>query len=110
MCVCGLKPEEAFLLDWVKKPLEQSVGSVSAVVDLRQIRQECPKGWTDKSFSVICLTVVLLKKTEQHELQISTDNPVSVVVELDTYAFRLLLLTAAGPHVGFQRFHSFLFI
>lgn len=109
MCVYGLKPEEAFVLDWVNQPLEQSVSSISAVVDLRQIRQECVKSRTVKSFTVICLTVLLLEKTQHRELQISTDAPVSVAVQLDTYAFRFLS-AAAGPHAGFQRFHSFLFI
>lgn len=86
VCVCGLKPEEAFVLDWVNQPLEQSVSSISAVVDLRQIRQECVKSWAVRSFSLICLTVLLLEKTEHRELQISTDAPASVVVQLDTYA------------------------
>ncbi len=59
---CWFTPEEALVLDWVNKPLEQSVGSISAVVDLRQIRQERIKSWTLKSFTVMCLTILLLEK------------------------------------------------
>lgn len=49
-------------------------------------------------------------KTEDHELQISTDAPVSVIIRLDTYSLRFLLFTAAEPHAGLQRPHSFLLI
>lgn len=100
--VCG--PEEAFGLDWMNKPLEESAGSFSAVVDLCKIRQKCVKRWIVEPLAPFVHTGLLENHIKHMSFNISTGTDTGV---LESNTHLALSFIAAS---GFHSFYSFLFI